>query len=97
MRPLAIRKRPAWLDPVARLVAELGPYLTIALLLPGGSVIALLHWLHRRIHRSADHALAAPRGLRGNQMKRIKTAAGNGGGVFDRVQNTNDNDGRLPG
>lgn len=34
-----------------RLVLALGPYLLIELLLPGGSLIALLLWIHRRIHR----------------------------------------------
>src|SRR6201998_4592452 len=38
-----------------RLPRALGPYLAIELLLPGGAVIALLLWLHRRLHRSADH------------------------------------------
>src|ERR1700739_1866188 len=38
-----------------RLLRAVGPYLAIELLLPGGSVIALLLWLHRRLHRSAAH------------------------------------------
>jgi hypothetical protein len=39
---------------VARLlgrVGQFGPYLTIELLLPGGSLIALMLWLYRRTHR----------------------------------------------
>jgi hypothetical protein len=46
------RKRGARLDRLAAFAYELGPYLTIELVLPGGSLIALLLWLHRRIHRS---------------------------------------------
>ena len=40
-----------------RLAGLLGPYLMIELLLPGGSLIALLLWLLRRIHRSTDQTL----------------------------------------
>jgi hypothetical protein len=36
-----------------------GPYLAMALLLPGGSVIALLAWLYRR-RTSTAHAMATP-------------------------------------
>jgi hypothetical protein len=31
-------------------MGQFGPYLTIELLLPGGSLIALLLWLYRRTH-----------------------------------------------
>lgn len=48
----AFRKRPPWLDRVAEIAAELGPYLAIELVLPGGSLLALLLWFHRRMHRS---------------------------------------------
>jgi hypothetical protein len=50
MKLLALRKRPGWLVRLAGFAAELGPYLAIELLLPGGTLIALLLWLHRRIH-----------------------------------------------
>jgi hypothetical protein len=45
-----------------RLAGLLGPYLMIELLLPGGSLIALLLWLLRRIHRSTEHVPAARQG-----------------------------------
>lgn len=44
-------KRPAPCSRMARLAAllrEFGPYLAIELILPGGSLIALLLWLCRR-------------------------------------------------
>jgi hypothetical protein len=37
---------------------SLGPYLAIELILPGGSIVALLLWAYR--HRSAPRAAAAP-------------------------------------
>jgi hypothetical protein len=46
------------LNPVARLVASphgLGPYAAMALLLPGGSLIALLVWLTRNGALSTIH------------------------------------------
>jgi hypothetical protein len=36
-----------WFARVAPIVASLGPYAAIALLLPGGSIIALLVWMYR--------------------------------------------------
>jgi hypothetical protein len=36
----------------------LGPYLAIELVLPGGSIVALLLWLYR--HRSAARQAATP-------------------------------------
>jgi hypothetical protein len=51
MKLLAPRNRPPWLDRLVRCAVEFSPYLTIELLLPGGSLLALLLWLHRRIHR----------------------------------------------
>jgi hypothetical protein len=38
----------AW---IARCIQELGPYLLLELLLPGGTLIALLLWQLRRSHR----------------------------------------------
>ena len=35
---------------------ELGPYAALELLLPGGSVLAVLLWLYRRHKRIAVHA-----------------------------------------
>ena len=35
---------------------ELGPYAAVELLLPGGSVIALLLWLYRRHRRVEAHS-----------------------------------------
>jgi hypothetical protein len=42
---------------VAALLRELGPYAAIELILPGGSLLALLLWLWRR-HRNATASLA---------------------------------------
>ncbi|HKA40624.1 MAG TPA: hypothetical protein VKF40_01415 [Burkholderiales bacterium] len=39
---------PATLKSLVALTRAAGPYLAIELLLPGGSVIALLIWLYRR-------------------------------------------------
>ena len=50
MRLFPLHQRRRWLDRLLGYLAELGPYLTIELLLPGGSLIALLLWLHRRNH-----------------------------------------------
>jgi hypothetical protein len=36
---------------ILRLLGSLGPYLAVELLLPGGSIVALLLWTYR--HRSA--------------------------------------------
>ena len=41
-----------WFYRLAGRAGELGPYLAIELILPGGSLIALLLWLYRRNHRS---------------------------------------------
>jgi hypothetical protein len=37
-----------WIERVSALLRSLGPYAAIELLLPGGSIIALLIWLYRR-------------------------------------------------
>jgi hypothetical protein len=37
-------------------VREFGPYAAIELLVPGGSVIAVLLWLYRRHRRIAVHS-----------------------------------------
>lgn len=39
---------PLWLRQGVALLGGLGPYALIELLLPGGSVLALLLWLYRR-------------------------------------------------
>jgi hypothetical protein len=56
-------KRLARLDKVAGFAGELAPYLAIELLLPGGTLIALLLWLHQRFHhrREADGSLTSRR------------------------------------
>lgn len=58
-------KRPTALgSPMARLVAllrQFGPYLAIELILPGGSLIALLLWFCRR-HGAGWRPVAAARG-----------------------------------
>jgi hypothetical protein len=40
----------SWIDRLPALLRGLGPYAAIELLVPGGSVIALLIWLYR--HRA---------------------------------------------
>jgi hypothetical protein len=59
-RALVTERLPAtgWFARVAALLWNLGPYAVIELLLPGGSLIALLLWLYRR-HRG--DRLTAPR------------------------------------
>jgi hypothetical protein len=51
MRLPSLHKRRAHLDRLVGCASEFVPYLVaIELLLPGGSLVALLLWLHRRIH-----------------------------------------------
>jgi len=50
MRLPSLHKRRAHLDRLAGCASEFVPCLAIELLLPGGSLVALLLWLHRRIH-----------------------------------------------
>jgi hypothetical protein len=42
------------LNSLLRVLAQAGPYLAIELVLPGGSVIALLTWLYRRKRKAAS-------------------------------------------
>jgi len=42
---------------ILRQLRSLGPYLAIELLLPGGSIVALVLWTYR--HRAAAHRTAA--------------------------------------
>jgi hypothetical protein len=51
----AVRK--SWIAGAIAGLKELGPYAAIELVLPGGSLIALLLWLHRRrqFRRSLQH------------------------------------------
>jgi hypothetical protein len=42
-----------WLSRVPGQLGALGPYLAIELILPGGSLIALLLWLYQRRHHQA--------------------------------------------
>jgi len=44
---------------ILRQLRSLGPYLAIELILPGGSIVALLLWTYR--HRTAAHRTAAHR------------------------------------
>jgi hypothetical protein len=37
----------AWIERIARFLRALGPYAAIELVLPGGSLLALLLWLNR--------------------------------------------------
>jgi hypothetical protein len=40
-----------WLSRLVGRAGEIGPYLAIELILPGGSLVALLLWLYRRTNR----------------------------------------------
>jgi hypothetical protein len=54
-----VRKRARWAGWIALAVAglkEIGPYAAIEIILPGGTLIALLLWLYRR--RNAARSLA---------------------------------------
>jgi hypothetical protein len=42
-----------WVQWIVEQFRTLGPYLAVELILPGGSLLALLLWLYR--HRSARH------------------------------------------
>ncbi|HEY3073599.1 MAG TPA: hypothetical protein VGJ74_00350 [Burkholderiales bacterium] len=42
---------------------DFGPYLLVELLLPGGSLIALLMWLVRRHPKRGDHDVQNPQNL----------------------------------
>jgi hypothetical protein len=50
-----------WLHRMAGRLGEIGPYLAIELIAPGGSVLALLLWLyrHRAAARGSDATAAA--------------------------------------
>jgi hypothetical protein len=52
-----------WLARAVAILKNLGPYAAIEILLPGGTLIALLLWLHRRRWMLPD-ALKAPLSLR---------------------------------
>lgn len=41
---------PTWMARLASRARKLGPYFLIELLLPGGSILALLLWLRQRCH-----------------------------------------------
>jgi len=58
LAPLRLPLLPGWVGRAAALLRSLGPYAAIELLLPGGSLIALLLWLYRR-HSAARCAAAA--------------------------------------
>jgi hypothetical protein len=50
MKLPSLHKCRGHLDRLVSCASEFVPYLAIELLLPGGSLVALLLWLHRRIH-----------------------------------------------
>ena len=54
MKSLSVSR---WLSRATPLVRQLGPYAAIALLLPGGSVLALLLWLLRRRASLAERGI----------------------------------------
>jgi hypothetical protein len=38
----------AWIDRIGAILRQLGPYVVMEILLPGGTLMALLLWLYRR-------------------------------------------------
>lgn len=44
-----------WVACAARLLRQLVPYAALELLLPGGSLLAILLWLYRRTHTLRRH------------------------------------------
>ena len=51
-----MKKLTQWLMQGVAGVRELGPYAAMELLLPGGSVLAVLLWLYRRHERVEVHS-----------------------------------------
>jgi hypothetical protein len=51
-----MKKLPVWFSRGLAGVRELGPYAAVELLLPGGSVVAVLLWLYRRHRRAEVHS-----------------------------------------
>jgi hypothetical protein len=45
-------------------VRELGPYFLVELLLPGGTLIALLMWLYRRYYRKGNQPVKKSQNVR---------------------------------
>jgi len=55
IRRVSVAKGPSGaVGRVAAIVRELGPYAAIELVLPGGSLLALLLWWHRRRCKTAS-------------------------------------------
>ena len=50
---------PAAMTWIGRCIQELGPYLLLELLLPGGTLMALLVWQWRRSHQEIDGNIKA--------------------------------------
>jgi uncharacterized membrane protein len=48
-----------WMERIVTFLRAIGPYAAIELLLPGGSLIALLLWLYRRQRRGKVAVIAA--------------------------------------
>jgi hypothetical protein len=51
-----MKKLSGWMQRGLAGARELGPYAAVELLLPGGSVIAVLLWLYRRYKRVEIHS-----------------------------------------
>ena len=69
-----------WLDLLRRLGQKAGPYLMVEMLLPGGTLLALLLFIYQRrkpdIGRAAQHAVLVPvRALAGVSERSILVAA----------------------
>ena len=51
-----MKKLSVWLDRGLKGLRQLGPYAVAELLLPGGTVVAVLLWLYRRHRRMEAHS-----------------------------------------
>jgi hypothetical protein len=49
-----MKKLSVWVQKGLAGLRELGPYAVFELVLPGGTVVAVLLWLYRRHHRRAE-------------------------------------------
>ena len=50
----------SWIGGIVAVLKELAPYAAVELILPGGSILALLLWLYRRQQRSALAMQSSP-------------------------------------
>jgi hypothetical protein len=53
----------AWITRLGAILRQLGPYAAVEILLPGGTLMALLLWLYRRRRTDQHLAIAATPGI----------------------------------